>query len=140
MPLERDQLRRQVGNPIDKSGDDLFLRTLADMGGTDCRDLPMFFPPLSDQRAYADDRVIDKLGKLVAHLGAHFIVGLADEPLGCSKTAEVGNGLDVPDDDAGGHVAENRENGLRSSGRACTFEYFKRRPSAIELLRLAGAV
>jgi hypothetical protein len=34
---------------------------------------------LGDERAYANDRVIDELWKLVAHLRAHFVVGLSDQ-------------------------------------------------------------
>ena len=94
---------RQVGNPVDERGDDLLLRALADVRGADRGHFPVLFPALGDQRAYADDRVVDELGELVAHLRAHLIVRLADEPLGRREAAQVRNGLDVPDDDACGH-------------------------------------
>ena len=63
----------------------------------------MFFLSLGDQGAYADDRMIDELRKLLAHLRAHFVVELSNQPVGGREAAEIGNSLDIPDDDAGGH-------------------------------------
>jgi hypothetical protein len=50
----------------------------------------VFLPPLGNQRTDGDNRVVDELGKLVAHLCAHSIVGLARNALGRCVPAQSG--------------------------------------------------
>ncbi len=76
-------------------------------------DRPMFFLSLRDQGAYADDRVIDELGKFVAHLRADFVVGPANQPIRGRETGQIGHGLDIPDDDAGWHRSTTGAAGWR---------------------------
>src|SRR5271157_4036002 len=68
-----------------------------------------FFLSLRDQGANADDRVIDELGKLVAHLRADFVVEPTNQPICCCEAAQIGNGLDIPYDDAGWHGSDPDE-------------------------------
>jgi hypothetical protein len=69
----------------------------------------VFILSLRDQGAYADDRVIDELGKLVAHLCAGFLVEPASQPIRGREAAQIGNGLYVPDDDVGWHGSDPDE-------------------------------
>src|SRR5271166_6896896 len=68
-----------------------------------------FFLSLRDQGANADDRVIDELGKLVAHLRADFVVEPTNQPICGCEAAQIGNGLDIADDDAGWHGSDPDE-------------------------------
>ncbi len=43
-------------------------------------------------------------GKLVAHRGANFVIAAAIMTVGSGEALEIGDCLDIPDDDAG-HVA-----------------------------------
>ena len=69
----------------------------------------MVFLPQRDQGADADDRVIDELGKLVAHLRADFVVGPSYQCIGGGEAAQVGHGLNIPDDSAGRHGSDPNE-------------------------------
>jgi len=59
-----------------------------------------------DEGTNANDRVVDVLRKFVADRLADLDVGLADEIIGGREAAEVGHGLQVPDDDARFHWTE----------------------------------
>jgi class 3 adenylate cyclase len=65
-------------------------------------------PALGNQRSYADNRVMDELGKPIAHLCAHFIVRLAGKTLGRREPAQVRDSLDIPDDDPCRHLHKYR--------------------------------
>ena len=46
------------------------------------------------------------LRELIAHLGADFVIALAVMTVGGGKATEVGDGLEVPNEDMGGHVTK----------------------------------
>lgn len=56
--------------------------------------------PMSSQGADADDRVINVLGKLVAHRGADFVIALANMTTGSGEALDVRDRFDVPNNDA----------------------------------------
>ena len=56
-----------------------------------------------DQRANADDRVVDMLGKLVANGGADFVVALAVKSIGSSEPTKIGDRFEVPHEDVSHH-------------------------------------
>ena len=60
--------------------------------------------PVRDEGSDADDRVVDVLRELVADRLADLHVGLAHEVVGGREPAQVGHGLQVPDDDARFHA------------------------------------
>ncbi len=60
-------LRRQLSDLVNEQFDELFLSRLADMWRPDSLDLITVGRPVREQRANADDRVINQLEKLVAH-------------------------------------------------------------------------
>jgi hypothetical protein len=62
---------------------------------------------MCDQGANADNRVIDVLGKYVAHRGANFVIALAVMTIGGREALDVGNCFDIPNDDAV-HVSAER--------------------------------
>ena len=66
-----------------------FNKALADHGAL-AETAQMFILSLSDQGADADDRVIDVLGKLVAHLRAHFVLELSIQSIGGREAAQIG--------------------------------------------------
>ncbi len=68
--------------------------------------MPAVVVPVGDQRADADDRMVDVLRKLVADGGANVLIGLARKTIGGRKPLEVGDGLDIPGDDAGSHLPD----------------------------------
>jgi hypothetical protein len=72
--------------------------------GTECINGPRVISLVGDQRAYAEDRVIDVLGELVAHRGADVVIALAIMTVGSGEASQVRNGFDVPDDDARAHA------------------------------------
>src|SRR5437588_8218509 len=47
---------------------------------------------MSNQGTNANDRVINMLGKLVAHRGADFVIALDVVPVGCGEALEIRNG------------------------------------------------
>ena len=96
-PIERDQLRGEIGDSADERGDDLLLRALADIRGAESQDRPVFILSLGDQSADAGDRMIDELGELIPHLRAHFVVGPSRQCIGGREAAQVGHGLDILD-------------------------------------------
>jgi hypothetical protein len=53
---------------------------------------------MGDQRANADDRMVDVFRKLVAHCGADFLGSLIEQIISRSKTADIGYCLNVPDE------------------------------------------
>jgi hypothetical protein len=53
--------------------------------------------------ADAQDRVVDVLRKLVANSCADLFIRLAGQPVRSREAAEVGHGLEVPDDEATVH-------------------------------------
>jgi hypothetical protein len=69
----------------------------------------VFILSLRDQGTDADDRVIDELWKLVAHLCAGFVVEPTNQSIGGREAAQIGSGLDIPDDDAGWHGSDPDE-------------------------------
>jgi len=66
---------------------------------------PVIGLAVRNERADADDRVVDVLRKFFADRLADFHVGLADEVIGGGEPAEVGHGFQVPDDDACSHCS-----------------------------------
>jgi len=62
---------------------------------------------MRDEGSDADDRVIDVLRKFIADRLAGLYVGFADEVVGGREPAEVGHGLQVPDDDAWVHAGRS---------------------------------
>ena len=60
-------LSRQLSDLVNERFDELFLSRLADMWRPDSLDLITVGRPVREQRANADDRVINQLEKLVAH-------------------------------------------------------------------------
>jgi hypothetical protein len=80
----------------------------------------------------ARSRVIDELGKLLAHLRAHFVVRPSHHPIGGREAAQIGNGLDIPDDDAGWHRSTTGATSWR-------FEINILRPSKLYLGSCRGA-
>ena len=93
----------QLGNPVDEGRDQLLFGSRGDAGRAQRIHNPAVIVLMGNQRADADDRVVDVLRKLVADGGADLVVGLAIETLGGRKPLEVGDGLDIPGDDAGSH-------------------------------------
>src|SRR5271166_5262921 len=71
-----------------------------------CIDGPAAVFTMSHQGTNADDRVEDVLGELVAHCGANFVIALADMAGRGGKALQVGNRLEVPNDDVA-HVAHS---------------------------------
>ena len=63
---------------------------------------------MSNQGTNANDRVINMLGKLVAHRGADFVIALAVVPVGSGEAVEMRNGFDIPNDHVA-HVAHSTE-------------------------------
>jgi len=49
---------------------------------------PMTILPMSNQGANANDRVVDVLGKFVAHRGANFVIALAFMTIGSGEALE----------------------------------------------------
>ena len=58
---------------------------------------------MGDERADADDRVVDVFRKLVADRFAHFIVRARAHAVRRGVAAQIGHSLKVPDDDAVAH-------------------------------------
>ena len=65
---------------------------------------PVIWLAVRDEGSDADDRVVDVLRKFFADGLANLNVGLADKVVGGCEPAEVGHGLQVPDDDARFHA------------------------------------
>src|SRR4029078_1465815 len=61
---------------------------------------------MRDQRADANDRVVDVLRKLVAHGVADVGIALSLVAIGGRDPCEIGNGLDIPGDDTS-HAASS---------------------------------
>jgi hypothetical protein len=97
---------------VAEGGDQLLLCPLAHVGRADGVRGPVILLPVRDERSDADDRVVDVLRKLVADRLPDFHVGLADEIIGGREAAEVGHGLQVPDDDAWFHSGRSVTRGL----------------------------
>src|SRR6266446_4042142 len=72
--------------------------------------LPADVLPMSSQRSNAYNRVVvvDVLESLVAHFGTNFIIALAVMTVSSGETFDIGDRLDIPDDDAT-HVAPSRD-------------------------------
>ena len=100
MPLKVTSCGLQLRDPVDKRRDQLLLGPLADVGRAEGVNRPVTGLSVRDEGAYADDRVVDVLGELVADRLADLAVGPADEVVGGCEPRDVGNGLQVPDDDA----------------------------------------
>jgi hypothetical protein len=52
-----------------------------------------------DQGADTGNRVIDVLRKLIAHIGADFVIALAIKTVCGSKAAKIGHRFDIPYED-----------------------------------------
>ena len=102
--IERDELRVQLRNLIAECGDQLLLCPLAHVRRADGVHRPMVRLAVRDESTNTDDRVVYVLREFVADRLAHFHVGLAHEIIGGREAAEVGHGLQVPDDDAWFHA------------------------------------
>jgi hypothetical protein len=98
--VEGDELRVQFRDPIDERGDQLLLGPLTDMRRAGGINRPVIGLSVRDESADAHDRVVDVLGELVADQLANLVIGLAHKSIGGCEPADVGNGLQVPDDDA----------------------------------------
>ena len=83
---------------------DLFLGPHVIEGGTKRVHRPVIALAVSDQRADANDRVVDVLGKPVAELCPNVSIRLANKIVGCCEPGKVGHSLQVPDDDAWFHA------------------------------------
>ena len=72
---------------------------------------------MGDQGADANNRVVDVLGKLVAHRLADFVIGFANKVISSGKAPKIGHGFEVPDDDMVGMVGapQNRNGQMISS-------------------------
>jgi len=91
-----------------------------------------------DESSDADDRVIDVLWEFVADGLADFYVGLADQIMRGREPAEVGDGLEVSDDDGWLHDRALL-NGLEKWSQ-CFLESYRRRNNCILYLRIASAL
>ena len=81
---------------------------------------------MSNQGTNANDRVINMLGKLVAHRGADFVIALAVVPVGCGEALEIRNGFDIPNDHVAHGSTVNRLAARKSSQRALGTEQSSR--------------
>jgi hypothetical protein len=100
-PVERDELRRQFGNANDEINS--FSERSPTCGAPSATTIQRP-SSMSNQSTNANDRVINMLGKLVAHLGANFVIALTVMTVGSGEALDVGDGFDVPNDDGGTHA------------------------------------
>ena len=56
-------------------------------------------PRSRTRRSDAYDRVVDVLGEFVAHGRAHLVIALADMVIRSGKAFQVGDRLNIPNDD-----------------------------------------
>jgi len=80
----------QLRDLVAECGDQLLLRPLAHVGGTNSVHRPVILLPVRDERSDADDRVVDVLRELVADRLADFHVRLADKTLAAANPLRSG--------------------------------------------------
>jgi hypothetical protein len=112
--VERHELRVQVGDLADEGRYQLLLGPVADVRGSEGVHRPVVAFGVRYERPDAHDGVVDVLRELVADGFADLVVRLADETVGGGEPAQVGHGLQVPDDDVAVHEGEVWHNGWAS--------------------------
>ena len=60
----------------------------------------MIIVTVRDQSSDASNRMVDVLGKFIAHRLADFVIAFAIKDISRGKTAKIRNGFEVSDDDA----------------------------------------
>jgi hypothetical protein len=91
----------------------------------------MLITLVSDQRANADDGVVDMLEKFVPHCRAYLVIGFAVVTVGGSKAPKVRDRLDIPNDDAVWHVAKSCRQRVYINGNNPLGEHYERAPARI---------
>jgi hypothetical protein len=99
------RVRLQLRDLVAERGDQLFLGPLADVWSTKRVYRPMIPLAVSDERTNAHDGVLDVFRKFVAKELTNVRFRLADETVGRCEPAQIGHGLQVPDNDAWLHTS-----------------------------------
>ena len=94
--VEGRKLRVQFGDAVDERCDELSLGSVADMGRTERINEPMIILLMRDQRANADNRVVDMLWEFVPEFGTNFVVALTVVTICRREAREIRYCLNVP--------------------------------------------
>jgi hypothetical protein len=102
--IERHELRVELRDLVAESSDQLLFGPSPDVRCTQRVYRPMSAFAVSDERADTHDGVVDLLREFVAQGGTNVGIGLANEVIGGREPAEIGHGLQVPNNDARFHL------------------------------------
>ena len=89
----------RAGNLVDEGLDQFLLGPLTHVWHADDLDLVPVRRPGGDERADADDRVVDQLREVVTHRGPDIFGRPANQIVGAGVAVEVGYRFQIPDHD-----------------------------------------